>query len=216
MSAAEPTVAFVCEGPTDVEVFRVLVEHILGRPIRPLYLQPDLDALDPAGGDTRVERWCRANGPGLQWLLEWQAVDLLLVHLDADRCARFGVADTAGLCATIKGWLGAGAARPELLIALPAQATEAWLVAAHRPSTPALEATPRPENALAELGLLDRDRRGRSLKSAPRYAPMARTLAGRLDDVRPVLPELDRFVRKLLRHPTAAPTRPIDRRPPSR
>lgn len=196
-----PRVGFVCEGPTDVLVLRALVEHVAGGPIDARYIQPDLDGLDRSGGDTRVERWCRGNGHGLGWLLEWQGIDLLVVHLDADRCPKYGAADTAALCATIKGWLGPGAARPELVIVLPAQATEAWLVAAHRAQTPAVEAMPHPENALASLGLLSRDAAGRPLKAPDRYGPMAAALVEQLDAVRPVLRELRRFLEKLEAHP---------------
>lgn len=195
------TVAFVCEGPTDVNVFEPLIAHVTGRTLQPVYLQPSLDRVDAPGGDTRVEQWCKANGYALEWLLQFQAIDLLIVQLDADRCAKYRAADTTALCATIKGWLGPGARQPALLIVLPSQATEAWLVAAHQPSTPALEAVPHPEDALAKLGLLTRRKDGTPYKDPTRYGPLTATLIEQLDAVAPVLHELRRFLKKLSVHP---------------
>jgi hypothetical protein len=195
-------VGFVCEGPTDVEVFEPLIAHVTGRVVKPVYLQPTLDRVDAPGGDTRVEAWCKRSGFGLEWMLKPRGIELLIVQLDADRCPKYGAADTHALCSTIKGWLGPGAQRSELLIVLPSQATEAWLVAAHQPSTPALEDLRHPENALANLGLLDRRGADGTPQKAPtRYGPMTATLIENLDVVEPVLPELKRFLKKLRAHP---------------
>ena len=191
------TVGFVCEGPTDVMVFEPLIAHVTGRTINPVYLQPTLDRVDAPGGDTRVEAWCKRSGFGLEWMLKPRGIDLLIVQLDADRCPKYGAADTTALCNTMKGWLGPGAQRPELLIVLPSQATEAWLVAAHQPSTPDLEKVGHPEDALAKLGLLDRRADGKPYKDPTRYGPLTATLIENLADVKEVLCELRRFLKKL-------------------
>ena len=210
------TVGFVCEGPTDVEVLRPLVEHVAGGPIEPVYLQPSYDALDQwgQGGETRVERWCKDKGSWLQWLLQPRGIDLLVIQMDADRCPKYGAADTTALCATIKGWLGDGARLPEVLIVLPAQATEAWLVAAYQSPTPELEALRHPEDRLAQLGKLARGAEGRPLKAVERYAPMTADLISKLPELRPQagqrppLIELHRFMTKLERHPALAQEAP--------
>lgn len=201
------TVGFVCEGPTDVEVFEPLIAHVTGRAIEAIYLQPTLDRVDAPGGDTRVEAWCKRSGFGLEWMLKPRGIDLLIVQLDADRCPKYGAADTTALCNTMKGWLGPGAQRPELLIVLPSQATEAWLVAAHQPSTPALEGLRHPEDALANMGLLERrGANGKPYKDPTRYGPLTATLTEKLDEVAPILPELRRFLHKLQNHPALTPS----------
>lgn len=90
------------------------------------------------------------------------------------------------------------------------QASEAWLVAAHLPATPALEQRPHPEELLAGKSLLRRGKDGQPLKDRETYQRLAVRLRQRLAEVRRVVPELDRFARKLERFtsvPTVTPTR---------
>lgn len=76
---------------------------------------------------------------------------------------------------------------------------QAWLVAAHLPTTPALEQRPHPEELLAGKHLLRRGKDGQALKDRGTYQRLACQLRDRLTEVRCILPELDRFARKLER-----------------
>ena len=190
-------IGFVCEGPTDTPILEAVIEAILGPEFESRYIQPDIGRLDVRahGGDTRVEQWCKRSGHGLRYLLF--DIDLLIVQLDGDRCERLRAANTSQLCATIKGWLAGGAEDPKLVIVIPTQASEAWLVGAHLPSAPSLEQHRHPEDLLAGKGLLARGSDGRPIKERTTYAQLAIGLRDRLTEVRQVLPELERFARKL-------------------
>lgn len=190
-------IGFVCEGPTDTPILEAVVEAVFGPRFEARYIQPDRDNLGPRapGGAGQVEKWCRQSGHALPYLLF--DIDLLIVQLDGDRCGPLGVADAAGLCATIKRWLAAGAGDPRLVITIPMQASEAWLVAANLPATPALEQRPHPEELLTGKQLLPRGKDGRSIKDRAIYQRLALQLRDRLAEVRRTLPELDRFAGKL-------------------
>jgi hypothetical protein len=192
-------IGFVCEGPTDTPILEAVVEAILGRTFEPRYIRPDRDNLGPnaPGGAGQVEKWCKQSGHALSYLLF--DIDILSVQLDGDRCGPLGASDSTQLCATIKRWLAAGASDPKLVIVIPMQASEAWLVAAHLPATPALEQRPHPEELLAARNLLRRGKDGQPLKDRDTYQRLAVQLRERLAEVRRVLPELDRFARKLER-----------------
>lgn len=193
------TIGFVCEGPTDTPVLEAVIEAILGPDFDRRYIQPEVSNLRgwSSGGDSRVEQWCKRYGHALEYMLF--DIDLLIVQLDGDRCATLRAADTTELCATIKGWLAGGAEEPKLIIVIPAQASEAWLVAANLSANPALEQQRHPEDLLAKKGLLERGADGRPIKDRARYEELAIQLRDRLAEVRPVLPELQRFARKLER-----------------
>lgn len=196
-------IAFVCEGPTDSPILEAVVEAILGADYVPLYLQPERDMLSDGeswgdGNDDRVRAWCEQRAGNLEYAV--YGADVIIVQLDADRCAKYGASSTAELCATVKGWLGASASDARLVIVLPAQATESWLVAAHGALSPQLERVRHPEERLAALGKLERDHDGRAIKSRQRYVSLAERLREELPRVRGVLDELERFASKLERH----------------
>jgi hypothetical protein len=197
-------IGFVCEGPTDTPILEAVVEAILGPDFVPRYIQPDRSNLGAwtSGGAGPVEKWCKQFGHALAWML--LDIDVLIVQLDGDRCGPLGVADAAQLCATIKGWLAAGATDPRLVVAIPMQASEAWLVAAHLPADPTLEQTPHPEALLVRKKLLRPGKDGVARKDRDTYQQLAAKLRDRLAEVRRVLPELDRFARKLERFVTPA------------
>jgi hypothetical protein len=98
----------------------------------------------------------------------------------------------------VKDWLGPASTLNKLVIVVPAQASEAWLVAAHLPTNPALESRNHPEDALAERRLVARNAEGQPVKDTSVYEELAQALHDRLGELR-WLPELDRFVRKLER-----------------
>lgn len=193
-------VAFICEGHTDTPVLEAVVEAVLGDDFEPLYLQPERDMLTDAerwsdGGDDRVRAFCEQRHGSLAFAVP--TADIVVVHLDADRCAKYSASDTSALCKVIKGWLGSSATDERLVIAIPAQATEAWLVAVVENANPSLENLPHPAERLAGHRQLSRNKAGQPIKDRLLYANLAETLRDRLPTVREVLPELDRFAGKL-------------------
>ncbi len=198
-------VGFVCEGPTDAVVLEEVAALVVGDELVPSYLQPPFDALEGqwgVGNDDRVKQWCQGPGQNLPWSAP--GVDVVVVQVDADRMAKYGADSTATLCDVIKGWLGHGAAHGRLIIAIPAQATDAWLLPLVEPVSPASEQLRTPAQRLAKAGRLARDEHGRPVKNIRAYRELAEAVGPRLPAVRHALPELDRFMGKL-EHNVAAP-----------
>ncbi len=125
--------------------------------------------------------------------------DILIVHVDADACRRYGASDTDELCDVVKGWLGPAARQRKVVVVIPAPATDAWLLAAHRPVDPGVEREASPADRLARERLIARDGKGRPLKNVARYEELAGALPERIPGLRRVLKELDRFVGKVER-----------------
>lgn len=195
-------VAFVCEGPTDTPILEAVVEAVFGPDFESLYLQPERDTLSDEeswgdGNDDRVRGWCLQRADSLEWAV--YTADVIVIHLDADRCAKFGTSSTEELCQVIRGWLGRSADDERLVIVLPAQASEAWLVAAHCAPAADLESQKRPAEQLAAAGLIERDEEGRPRKDRARYEDLSKRLSNELPRIRAVLHELERFASKLER-----------------
>lgn len=191
------TVGLVCEGVTDHPVIEAVLEAIFGD-FEPRYLQPEFDRLEPAtssGGWTRVQDWCCHWAENLAYLPN--PPDLIVVHVDADVRTLVGVSTTEELCAKIRGWLGPSAKRHGLVIVLPKECTETWLLASHTPATPSLEALEDVASRLAGRGLLKLGEHGRPVKDRGIYANLSVPLTAKLPQLRKVLRELDRFACKL-------------------
>lgn len=203
-------VGFATEGPTDRAVLKVLVEHVFGT-FRTSALQPELDEstdTKTAGGESRLKAWCEQQRDqiGLETLLGLGTLDLIVLQIDADVCTKYGCADTTALCRHVRdAWLGLSAPYPDdLVVVIPAQATEAWLLAALDPELHAtVEAMPRPADELGRRGLLPvvPDRKGRDVtrKPSPVYEGLAAAhlTSDRLSELRKHLVELERFLGKL-------------------
>ncbi len=202
-------IGLVCEGITDAPVLEAVIEAIIGPDFVPTYLQPEQDQLrgagDPAGW-TEVRRFCQEHAYTLQYRLFGDNV-VYVVHIDADRCAVTGAPDNEGLRRVVEGWLGPAAGLDSLVIVTPAQASEAWLYAAHRPCNPQLEQAPDPAELLASVGLIQRDATGKPLKEVAVYRTLAFRLKDQVAALRSCLPELDRFAGLLerFRPASAAP-----------
>lgn len=192
-------IGFVCEGISDVPVLQAVVDAIVGPDYEPRFIQPEADALGATAGWTEVKKWCESYGPSLGDYLTWTGIDLLVVHLDADVCAKVKMASTVALCEATKRWLGRAGQDPRILIVIPSQASEAWLYAAHVATSPHIETERDPAGKLAQAGLLERDPRGEPVKDPRRYQELASRLPARLAELRKVLPELERFAGKLER-----------------
>jgi len=105
--------------------------------------------------------------------------------------------DNEALCRTVKSWLGEGASFPGLVIAIPTEATETWLFAAHSSPTPTIEAVKQPAAQLVKAGLIGPDEHGKPCKDAARYRELAVALGEKLGHLRAVVGELDRFCAKI-------------------
>lgn len=81
-------IGFVCEGPTDAQVFSSIIGHLFpDDPIKYVPIQPDENfRSDLYTGWKGVLRWCHENGPRIDSFLTEinPPLDALIVHLDAD------------------------------------------------------------------------------------------------------------------------------------
>lgn len=146
----------VCEGPTDTEVIRAVLERHLDRFIL-TQIQPEQslfagDAGPHGGGWKGVRAWCelvRSQG-GLAASGAHSTGDVLVVHVDADIAGDAEIACTApcpppdatvnALRRVVLAWLGETDVPARLVLCIPSQATEAWVLAAvvpdHRHAVP--------------------------------------------------------------------------------
>lgn len=81
-------IGFVCEGPTDTQVFSAVISHLFpDEQIRYVPIQPEENFSSVYyTGWKGVLRWCHENGPRIDsYLTEVSPpLDALIVHLDAD------------------------------------------------------------------------------------------------------------------------------------
>ncbi|MFO7561964.1 MAG: hypothetical protein R6X02_04930 [Enhygromyxa sp.] len=190
-------IGLVCEGQTDIPVFEALLNKLLPDDWVLIPLQPERDALGNYGsaGWTKVRDLCQSYGSYVTHLPN--GPDILIVQVDGDVAGQVSAATLDELCAHIRSWLGSGATHPGLVITIPAQATETWLLAGSRPASPALESVRKPAEQLIRAGLIAHDKHGNPIKDQQRYRELAAPLADRLASLRPVLRELDRFCSKV-------------------
>jgi len=164
----------VCEGQTDVPILRAVLQELWpGIEVR--VLQPELDQLGKSipnqpSGWTAVREWCEQN-PDLNDItnpLVGDRIDLLLIALDVDIALGAGLGprqtparayDTSALCRVVKGWLQAPVPRGLVVIAIPAMAIEAWVIAAVFPREQRPESIRDPAQYLVDR---------RKLRSSPR------------------------------------------------
>lgn len=145
----------ICEGPTDIEVFRAILRARLGANIdyNLDVLQPQMSAYGGAGplggGWKGVRAWCQslAAAGGLEALCALtEDVDVLVIHVDAGIAAdpEIEVArpcpppmDTVeGLRRVLASWLSIETLPAKLALWVPAMATEAWILRAFFPTDP--------------------------------------------------------------------------------
>jgi hypothetical protein len=176
-----------------------------------LPLQPDIDALNlgvPKTGWHAVKKWCEDYGPWLKTYLSasyGSPVDILVIHVDADIASQLGVdlpcPPAEKICETVahtvKRWLRK---RPpaQIVIAVPAMKIETWLcVALLRSTNPNIECEPRPELYLVKRKLLPKDEHGQPVKDLSVYRELAPTVAKKLQTIRQVCGEADRFATRV-------------------
>ncbi|AUX40568.1 uncharacterized protein SOCE26_019690 [Sorangium cellulosum] len=198
-------IGIVCEGSSDFPVLEAVVEAALGDGHEVRYLRPETDALFRPGGWTAVKAWCEEHASWLSDFMTVGNIDLLIIHVDADvrrhvpeLKKKKGEPTTQDLCDTIKGWLKLrqSAKGRRVLIVIPAQATEAWLVAAQGGATPDLEKEAKPVTRLVQRKLVSTIG-GKPDKSPAVYRDLATPLRSHAAELRGVLRELDHFMGKL-------------------
>ena len=189
-------IGLVCEGITDFPVLEAVIKAVLGPDTDVKLVQPDRDNLRDSAGFHRVKAWCERRGPKLRDYCLSTGIHLFVVHVDADIARRVGASTTRQLCDKVKGWLKRGARSARYLVVIPAQAIEAWLLAAHVGVTPELEDVPRPVDQLLKHRLLTTVG-DEPYKDVAKYEELAERLRECAPAVRSQLPELNRFCGKL-------------------
>lgn len=197
-------VGIVCEGITDFVVLKAIAETVLaGRQPTFTLLQPDHDRVrrpgDPrvAGGWQAVRAFLKAGNAELSLA----RIDIVIVQVDAsirhlDAVARQLADDELEtLCDHVKAWMGA--VPDSVIITLPREEIETWLVAASTRRTN-VEAIEDPAEALVEHGLLA-SHGERPAKQSRVYEDLVKPLRSRLSDRKllRLVPELERLCSKL-------------------
>ena len=225
---AEFLIGIVAEGITDHVVLAAILEHIVPHPVRTLSLQPEQSPCGDHGvggaGWKGVRGWCRkqaAQVGGIEAFMSGSfglPLDLLVVHLDADVAADPALIDdptdplcgtlialpcppasdtTTALAAVARAWLAAPDSAP-VVVTVPAQATDAWILVAHFPDweidLPCVECAPEPDVLLTREPFRRlRTKDGKPKKPARRYRELAPTVVARWDTVRAACGEAQRF-----------------------
>lgn len=215
-------VGIVCEGATDFPVLEKVLEALLPNEWEITLLKPEQDQLGrfEGFGWNKVRQWCTSMGRSLPILQRASLLhDLVIIQIDADIRSQVQAKSNLEFCETIKSWLGSGVDLSGVIIVIPTQAIETWLLAAHRASNPKIEGERHPANALVREGLLQMSDVGQPIKDVDRYRTLALALPGKLTSLRAVLPELQRFCEKVeafvARHsasPTTTHSKIIDER----
>lgn len=218
MSRRRKVAALVCEGPSDFEIFRAIVQEVWPEIEEVLPLQPEIDAEGYAVGQSGwpgVRKWCLDNAGRLDNVIDpgiGPRLDLLVIALDADIAVQAGISDapihgsaydTGRLCATVKGWLrpagGRTAIPPEVVISIPAMATETWVIASLYAAEKNPEAIADPTRYLVDNDQLAWDplRKRKARKPPPVYRRFAAQITGKLARVRKRCTEAERTCRKI-------------------
>lgn len=216
-SSRRRVAALVCEGPSDFEIYRAIVQEVWPEIDDVLPLQPEIDAEGYALGQSGwpgVRKWCLDNAGRLDDVIDpgiGPRLDLLVIALDADIAVQAGIADapvhgsaydTARLCTTVKGWLrpvGGRAIPPEVVVSVPAMATETWVIASLYAGENNPERIADPTRYLVEERQLVWDplRKRKARKPPPVYRRFAAQIAGKLARVRKRCTEAERTCRKI-------------------
>lgn len=201
---SEPRVAaVVCEGQTDVPIFREIIQALWPSVEEVRSLQPELDELGRAtlpAGWTRVRDWCQQHADRLDEVLDpfvGSPIDLLLVAIDLDIALEAGIADPPNdvgayearrLRETMTDWMLASGRRrlpPEVVLSTPVRSLEAWIIAALYPRERAPEQIDDAASWLVTKGKLRRSPSDRKpWKELHRYRLFASTVAAKLRRVR--------------------------------
>jgi hypothetical protein len=208
--------ALVCEGQTDVPIFREVIQELWPSVTDVDCLQPELDDTGRATGRagwSEVKAWCEQHVDDLEDVLQPDVgfpFDLLLIAIDVDIAIAAGIADpprsvgnyeSSRLRETMRGWLQTRNRRrvPEVVVlSTPVMAIEAWVIAALFPRRNAPESIADPATELVnkrKLRLSPND--GKPWKELYRYKLFSKQVAGALARVRRKCPEAGRTCQEI-------------------
>ena len=200
-------VGIVAEGPSDFLVLKAMMKHACPD-VEFEELHPNNPAFSvPGNGWRGVKAWCERNGPRLELLMigvVGRPLHLIVIHADCSMADKVGserpcpeAADTANaLKAVVEGvWLGRDP-RPEfVVVATPAQSSDAWVVATFDPPFANL-ANIECDKAVEEEFVRRyrwRRRDGQVKKSTSAYRPLAEMIGPHHDLVRTRCPQAEVF-----------------------
>lgn len=144
-------VAIVCEGPADREILQAILDHYLDdyepRPIQPPTGVVGGDAGPLGGGWKGVRAWCRQESDAQNdFVAVLSNADLLIIQVDADvacedeHAPTLPCPPTSPRCGYVRtlvmGWLGRTGLPPDVLLCVPAAASETWAFVALHPKAP--------------------------------------------------------------------------------
>jgi hypothetical protein len=190
------TIGIVAEGPSDFLLLEQLINKLLEGEHDYERLHPEKKFGVRERGWQGVRAWCQMIAREFENLAIFlngvtPRLDLLVIHLDADVAMAIDcespcppasdICDAIAQC--IMTWLGHPVTSEPLVLCIPAQNTEAWILAADNPHTPSpyhnppekyLECVPQPDMIISSQGykphpLLKRRRKkenGRKVKKA--------------------------------------------------
>jgi hypothetical protein len=209
---SEPRVAaLVCEGQTDVPIFRAIIQHLWPSVDDVRSLQPELDEAGRSArraGWTEVRSWCEQHVNELDEVLSpliGDPIDLLLIAVDVDIAIAAGIADppkkvgsyeSRRLRDVLRAWITPSrrAHPPDAVVfSTPVMAIEAWVVAALVRDERSPERLPNPAVLLVnkkKLRCSPKD--GLPWKELHRYEKFAKRIASSLARVRKLCPEANR------------------------
>lgn len=209
-------IAVVCEGPSDYYILETLLFALCPEVEEIQCLQPPLDCvgkpLDRTGGWSAVKQWCELNGPVLAELISGEygpPLDALVIVLDVDIAIAAGIEDppktldvyaTRRLCGVVKVWLRAAGRRRiphQVIIAIPAMAIEAWVIAVLFPRQKNPERLPSPTAFLVDKDRLTRNEEGKIIKPRLTYEGFGQHLATNIHRLRKRCAEANRFAEKI-------------------
>jgi len=209
---SEPRVAaLVCEGQTDIPIFRAAIQEVWPGLEEVRCLQPEVDEMDRAkrpAGWTQVKAWCQEHAGDLEEVLDpdiGDRIDLLVIAMDVDIAIQAGIADppvdvgayeSSRLRDTLASWLRTQTRThipSAVVFSTPVMAIEAWIIAALFPKQKAPEQIVDPAawlvtKAKLRTSALD----GKPWKELHKYKAFAPVVASKLKRVRQVCSEAER------------------------
>lgn len=215
--------AVVCEGQTDVPVFRAIIQQVWPSVEQVLSLQPELDELGRARGPTgwsEVRSWCHQHAHDLRDVLDLpvgEAIDLLLIAMDLDIAIAAGIADSPRQtgsyeCKRLRDamvrWMNAGSRRHlpgQVVLSTPVMAIEAWVIAALFRQQRAPEAMLHPAEFLVSKRKLRRSPKdNKPWKELHLYQDFGQRVAHNVTRVRRACPEAERTCHAIEERRTSA------------
>ncbi len=170
------TIGIVAEGPTDSLLLKALIDSLFQNRHHYVELQPKNSKTMGfgvhGGGWHGVRAWCQTLAKDSQKLkAHFVLLDMIVIHLDADvaREAEINCAmpcppaqDTGNaLAQQLINWLGNPVTDNKLVLCIPADNTEAWVLVAydpqtayHNPPRQPLECVPKPDGIISRVSKL--------------------------------------------------------------